>query len=71
MSFKIQGFFFVFVRVCISIKRHHDHCKSPKGKHLIEVAAYSFRDLVHYCSCEHGCVQADVVLVRRVLHLNW
>lgn len=47
---------FLFVRGCISIERQHDHCNSPKGKYLIEVAAYSFRGLVHCCRGEHGGV---------------
>lgn len=32
----------VLVRVSIAVKRHHGHGDSYKGKHLIEVAAYSF-----------------------------
>ena len=31
----------VLVRVSITVKRYHDHGNSYKGKHLIEVAAYS------------------------------
>ena len=39
------------LRVSVAVKRCHDQSNSYKEKHLIEVAAYSFRGLVHY---HHG-----------------
>ena len=59
---------YVLVRVSVVMKRHHDHSSSYKEKHLIEVAAYSFRGFVHCChSGEHGGwefgdMQANMVL---------
>ena len=56
----------------ISLKRHHDHGNSWKGK-LSVGAGLQFRDLVHYCHGEeHGSVPADMALVEllRVLHLH-
>ena len=50
------------------MKRHHDHGNSYKGKHLTEVAAYSFRGLVYYHhgrehgGWEYGSMQVDMVL---------
>ena len=53
----------VLTRVSIDVKRHHGHSNSYKGKHLIEVVAYSFRGLVPYHHGEdHGGMQADMVL---------
>jgi hypothetical protein len=62
---------FVLIRVSLSVKRHHNHDNSHKGKYLIE-AVLQFRSLVH---CHHGRknggTQADVVLQEpRVLHLD-
>jgi hypothetical protein len=49
-------------RVSISMKRHHDHSISYKGKHLIG-ADLHFRGLGHYHhGKKHGGMQADVVL---------
>lgn len=44
----------VLVTVSTAVKRYHDMV-SYKGKHLIEVVAYSFTGLVHYHhGGEHG-----------------
>ena len=54
------------------MKRHHDHCNSYKGEHLIG-AGLQFRGLVHFChGGKHSGVQLDTVLEKglRVLHLN-
>ena len=54
------------------MKRHHDHGKSYKEKHLIG-AGLQFRGAVHYQhGRKHGSVQADMVLEKelRVLHLD-
>jgi len=62
----------VLVRVFIAVKRHHDHCNSYKGKHLI-VAGLQCRDLVHFChGGKHGGMQADMVLRKEltVLYLD-
>ena len=65
----------ICLRVSIAVKRHHDHGNSYKGKHLIEVVAYSFRGLIHYHrGGGHGgelcSVQTDMVLELRLLHLE-
>lgn len=65
-------FFGLCLRVSVAVKRPRDHSNSYKGKHLIEVAAYHSRGLVHYHhgrehdsrqhgSWEYGGVQADMV----------
>ena len=46
----IFGSWAVLVRVSIVVKKHHDHGNSYKGKHLIEVLAYSLRGSAH-CHC--------------------
>lgn len=64
--------------VSIAVKRKHGHSNSYKGEHLIEGAAYSFGDLVHYHhGREHdgwkcGGVRADMVPEKelRILHLH-
>jgi hypothetical protein len=44
------------------MKRHHDHSKSCKGKHVIG-AGLQFRGLVHYHhGVKHRIVQANMVL---------
>ena len=54
----------VLVRISIAMKRHHDHCNSHKGKHLIG-SALQFGGLVHYhYSRKQGGTQADMVLER-------
>lgn len=52
LDLKFSGkFTIVLGRISIAGKRHHHHRNSYKGKHLIEVEAYNFRELVH---CHHG-----------------
>ena len=50
-------------RVCIAVKRSHDHGNSYKGKHVIG-ASLEFRGLVYYHhGWKHGGAdQADMVL---------
>ena len=58
--------------VSLSLKRHHGHSNSSKGKHLIS-AGLEFRSLVHcHHSGKHGGMQADMVLKKelRVVHLD-
>ena len=61
----------VLVRVSVSVKRHHDHTNSYKGK-LVEVA-YSSEVQFIIIMVEHDSVQADMMLERelRVLHLDF
>ena len=61
----------VLVSVSVSVKRHHDHCNSYKGKHLIGVAYISEVESI-ITMVGHGSVQADMVLEKkpRVLHLD-
>jgi hypothetical protein len=56
--------------VLIAVKRHHDHSRFYKGKHLTGLV-YDFRGLVHcHYGREHECKEADMVLEKylRVLH---
>ena len=44
-----------------TVKRHHDHGNSCKGKHL-DGSGLLFRGLVHYHhGRKHGSMQADMV----------
>ena len=58
--------------VYISVKRHHDHGNSYKGKHLTG-AGLEFRGLVHdHHVRKHNSMQADMGLEKElgVLHPN-
>ena len=58
--------------VSITVKRHHDHCKSYKEN--IQLGLLMVSEVQSIIMTEgHGSVQADVVLEKelRVLHLYW
>ena len=52
------------VRVSIAVERHCEHSNSYKGRHLIDVAAYSSEVQSMIIMVRPGCVQADMVLER-------